>query len=85
MSFVLAATSNSNEQKIIEEVIMKRPAALIAGILFILVAIVQLCRFLLGIKIVAGSTEIPVWASAIAALVLLILGIWILVERSKNS
>ena len=63
---------------------MKRPAALIAGIFFVLLAIVQLCRFILGITIVIGENEIPVWASAIAFIVLGTLGIWLLKERSQN-
>jgi hypothetical protein len=63
---------------------MKRPASLVAGIFFVLLAVAQLCRFILGVKIVAGGLEIPVWASAIAALVLAGLAIWILKERSRK-
>ena len=62
---------------------MKRPASLVAAILFLLMAIAQVCRFFLKVNIVAGSVEVPVWASAIAAVVLAALAIWLLKERSK--
>jgi len=62
---------------------MKRPASLVAAILFLLMAIAQLCRVILGVNIVAAGIEIPVWPSAIAAVVLVLLGIWLLKERSK--
>jgi len=62
---------------------MKRPASLVAAILFLLLAIAQLCRFFLQINIVAGSVTVPLWPSLLAAVVLVLLGIWLLVERSK--
>jgi hypothetical protein len=62
---------------------MKRPASLVAAILFLLMAIVQLCRFFLKVNIVAGSVEVPLWASVIAAVVLAILAVWLLLERKK--
>ncbi len=33
---------------------MKRPASLAAGILFLLMAVAQLCRFVLGIEVTAA-------------------------------
>ncbi|PKN51346.1 MAG: hypothetical protein CVU55_11955 [Deltaproteobacteria bacterium HGW-Deltaproteobacteria-13] len=62
---------------------MKRPASLVAAILFFLMAIAQLCRFFLEIDIVAAGIEIPVWPSAAAAVVLIALGVWLLKERSS--
>jgi hypothetical protein len=62
---------------------MKRPASLVAAILFLLMAIAQLCRFFLKVNIVAGSVEVPLWASVIAAVVLAILAVWLLLERKK--
>ncbi len=62
---------------------MKRPASLVAAILFIVMAIAQLCRVILGVNVVAAGTEIPVWPSVIAAVVLAALAIWLLKERSK--
>ena len=62
---------------------MKRPASLVAAILFLLMAIAQVCRFFLKVNIVAGSVEVPLWPSAIAAVVLAALAIWLLKERSN--
>ncbi len=62
---------------------MKRPASLVAAILFILGAIAQVCRLFLQVNIVAGSVTVPIWPSAVAAVVLILLAIWLLVERSK--
>jgi hypothetical protein len=62
---------------------MKRPASLVAAILFFLMAIAQLCRFFIKATIMAGDIALPLWPSAVAAAVLTLLGIWLLVERSK--
>lgn len=62
---------------------MKRPASLVAGILFLLMALAQLCRFVLGIEVTAGGVVIPLWPSAVAAVVLVLLACWLLKERSK--
>ncbi|HAR49951.1 hypothetical protein ER57_06500 [Smithella sp. SCADC] len=62
---------------------MKRPASLVIGILLLLLACAQLCRFFLKINVVAAGAEIPLWPSAIAAVVLTVLGIWLLKERNK--
>jgi hypothetical protein len=62
---------------------MKRPESLVVGILLLLMAIAQLCRFILKINVVAAGMEIPLWPSAVAAVVLAALGIWLLKERSS--
>jgi hypothetical protein len=62
---------------------MKRPASLVAAILFLLMAIAQLCRVILGVNVVAAGIEIPIWPSAIAAVVLAALAVWLLLERKK--
>jgi len=62
---------------------MKRPASLFVGILLLLMAIAQLCRFIMGVNVVAAGMEIPLWPSAVAAVVLAALGIWLLKERSS--
>ena len=61
---------------------MKRPASLVAGILFLLMAVAQLYRFILGIEVVAAGIVIPLWPSAVAAVVLVALAVWLLKERS---
>ena len=62
---------------------MKRPASLVAAILFLLLAIAQLCRVIFKINVVAAGMEIPVWPSAIAVVVLVALAVWLLKERGK--
>jgi hypothetical protein len=46
---------------------MKRPASLVATVLFLLVAIAQLYRLILGVKVVAAGMVIPLRPSAVAA------------------
>ncbi|KUG24526.1 hypothetical protein ASZ90_005638 [hydrocarbon metagenome] len=62
---------------------MKRPASLVIGILLLVLACAQLCRFFLKIDVVAAGLEIPLWPSAVAAVVLVVLGVWLLKERNK--
>lgn len=62
---------------------MRRPASLAAGILFLLMVVAQLLRFILGIEVVAAGVVIPLWPSAVAAALLAALGIWLLRERSR--
>jgi hypothetical protein len=62
---------------------MKRPASLVIGILLLFLACAQLCRFVLKVEVVAAGMEIPLWPSAIAAVVLVALGVWLLKERNS--
>jgi hypothetical protein len=62
---------------------MKRPASLVAGVLFLLLAVAQLCRFILEVQVIAAGIEIPIWPSAVAALMLAALAVWLLKERSQ--
>ena len=61
---------------------MKRPASLVAVIVFWLVAIAQLLRVLLRVRVAAGSHDIPLWLSAVAFVVLGALGMWLWRERA---
>jgi hypothetical protein len=56
---------------------MKKPASLVAAIVFWLIAIVQLLRVLLRVRVTAGSHDIPLWLSAVAFVVLGTLGMWL--------
>jgi hypothetical protein len=62
---------------------MKRPASLVIGILLLFLACAQLCRFFLKVNVVAAGLEIPLWPSAVAAVVLVALGVWLLKERNS--
>ena len=62
---------------------MKRPASLVVGIFLFFLACAQLCRFIFKVNVVAAGMEIPLWPSAIAAVVLAALAVWLLKERSS--
>jgi len=63
---------------------MKRPASLVIGFLLLFLAFAQLCRYILKIDVVAAGMEIPLWPSALAAVVLVVLAIWLLKERNSH-
>ena len=48
---------------------MKKPASLVAAIVFWLIALAQLLRVLLRVRVTAGSHDIPLWLSAAAFVV----------------
>ncbi len=62
---------------------MKHPASLVVGILLFVMAAAQAGRVILGFDVTAEGVEIPVWISAVAAVVLAVLGIWLLKERNN--
>jgi hypothetical protein len=62
---------------------MKRPASLVAAIVFWLVAIAQLLRVLLRVRVTADSHDIPLWLSAVAFVALGALGLWLWRERRE--
>ena len=61
---------------------MKKPASLVAAIVFWLIALVLLLRVLLRVRVTAGSHDIPLWLSAVAFVVLGALGMWLWRERA---
>jgi hypothetical protein len=62
---------------------MKKPASLVAAILFWLIALAQLLRVLLRVEVTAGGVVIPLWVSILAVIVLGALGIWLWRERRQ--
>jgi hypothetical protein len=48
---------------------MNKPFTLIAVVLFSLIAVMQLLRFVLGWEVTVNGVGIPVWASGIAFVV----------------
>ena len=62
---------------------MRKPAALIVSVLLWLIAVAQFLRFILRVHIVANGIEIPVWISAVAAVVFACLGTWLWKERKR--
>ncbi len=61
---------------------MKRPASLVVSILFMLMAMGQLVRFLLGITITVEDIAIPLWISPVAAVIFVAIAFWLLRERT---
>ncbi len=61
---------------------MKRPASLVVSILFMLMAMGQLVRFLLGTTITVDGVAIPLWISPVAAVIFVAIAIWLLRERT---
>jgi uncharacterized membrane protein len=61
---------------------MKKPASLVAAIVFWLIALAQLLRILFRVHVMAGSHDIPLWLSAVAFIVLGTLGMWLWRERA---
>jgi uncharacterized membrane protein len=62
---------------------MKKPASLVAAVLFWLIALAQLLRVFLRVPVTAGSHYIPLWLSAVAFVVLGALGMWLWRERQE--
>jgi len=62
---------------------MKHPASLVVGIVLFFLACAQLCRFIFKVNVVAAGMEIPLWPSAVAAVVLAALAVWLLKERNS--
>jgi hypothetical protein len=48
---------------------MTKPYTILAIVLFSLIAILQLLRFLVGWEIMVNGVTVPVWASAVAFVV----------------
>jgi hypothetical protein len=62
---------------------MKKPASLVTAILLWLIALAQLLRVILQARVTADGVEIPIWLSALAFVVLGILGLWLWRERRE--
>ncbi len=60
---------------------MKKPASLVAAILFWLIALAQVLRVILRVRVTAGTHDIPLWPSAVAFIILGVLGLWLWRER----
>ena len=62
---------------------MKKPASLVAAIVFWLIALAQLLRVSLGVRVTAGHFVIPLWPSVLAFIILGALGFWLWRERQE--
>ena len=64
---------------------MKKPASLVAAIVFWWIALAQLLRALFRVEVKAGGVDIPLWLSVLAAIVLAALGTWLWRERQGQG
>lgn len=55
----------------------ERLGLLVATALFALLGILQLCRALANVPVSVGGSSIPIWASVIAAIVMLGMAVWL--------
>jgi hypothetical protein len=62
---------------------LRKPFTIIAVALLLLIAMLQLLRFIMGWEVTLNGVRIPVWASAIASLVAAGLGVMVWVEARK--
>ena len=62
---------------------MEKPASLVASIVLWLIALAQLLRVILRVRVSAGSHDIPLWVSSSAFVVFGTLGLWLWRERRE--
>ena len=62
---------------------MKKPASLVAMMFFWLIALGQLLRVILRVRVTAGHVDIPLWISGVAFVVFGALGFWLWREREE--
>lgn len=62
---------------------MRKPASLVAAIVLCLIALAQLIRVLFRVDVTARGVHVPLWPSAVAFIVLGLLGVWLWRERQQ--
>ena len=62
---------------------MKKPFTIIAVVLFSLIALLQLLRFILGWEVMVNGVTVPVWVSGIAFVIAVGLAVMIWRETRK--
>ena len=61
-----------------------KPFTFSAVLVFALVALVQLARFVLGWPVTVNGVQIPVWVSAVAAVIAALLAVMLWREQSTT-
>jgi len=62
---------------------MKKPFTVIAIVVLLLIALLQLLRFILGWEVTVHGVSVPVWASGIAFVVAAGLAVMVWLEMRK--
>ena len=57
---------------------MQKPALYTASIIFAIVGVAHFVRYFLGLKLIVGTTAIPLSVSLIAGIVLAVLTVWMI-------
>ena len=60
-----------------------KPAAFLATVFLLLVVLLHVARLVFQVPVIAGSTEIPMWASALAVVGLGALAVWLWREQRE--
>jgi hypothetical protein len=55
---------------------MQKTALKVSGTVFLIIAVLQLLRFMLKIEVIAAGHVIPLWASLLAFIVMTLLALW---------
>ncbi len=63
---------------------MQKPALYTAGVIFELVAVVHLVRYVLGVEVIVGGAVLPVFPSLPVGIALLLLGAWMVVAGWRS-
>ncbi len=63
---------------------MHRAALYTAAAIFVAVAIVHLVRYVLAVEIVVDGADVALWWSPVAAIVLALLGLWMIVAARRS-
>lgn len=58
-----------------------KPAALVTTLFLVLVSLLHVVRLLFQVPVTAGSTEVPMWASALAVIGPGVLAVWLWREQ----
>ncbi len=64
---------------------MQKIALNVSGIIFVLDAILHEMRLVMKVPMTLGETEIPLMASAVAALIGLLLALWMFMAARKSE
>jgi putative flippase GtrA len=64
---------------------MKRPASLICGIILLIFAFLQLIRYTFAVPVEVNGLRIPIWVSAVIAIIFGTMAFWLFNERKNDS
>lgn len=63
----------------------KSTPLLVAGIIFLIMALVHLVRLVLNVEVIVSGYTLPLWVSVVGLIVAAGLSIWMLMARRSSS